>query len=303
MRFLARLLTLAFLGFISLLWWRHLLWRNTAQNQGRLAMEDAEEDVPQTFDSLLHIQQLRKKALRSFCSERGKITRLPPTQQEASQALSSIMVDHKLHFLYCKTPATGVEGWERLLEMLLEKNVSLQLPIPHHQQFGSQKALSEYNRTSMEAIMQSYTKVMFVREPFQRLISAYMHGMADGLNFKEFVQYILYSGTRNRSMEWTPSVSLCRPCLVRYDYVIMFGFLDNEVRHLMLRAGLPENIRIPEFIDSKIRWTYRWLEEQMLSQLSLRERKGLCHFFRFDYQAFRFPRSLLWNLTCIPGSG
>ncbi|XP_062981676.1 carbohydrate sulfotransferase 9-like [Elgaria multicarinata webbii] len=286
-----------------LLWWSYLLLRPTPQGQGDLIIEDRQVDSSLTFDTLLHIQQVRKKKLRSFCHKNRKIVMLPPTQQEASQVLSSIAVNHKLHFLYCKLPATGVEDWEELLEMLVEEeNGTLLMPIPYHQQFGNQKALSEYNLTSMEAMLKSYTKVIFIREPFQRLLSAFMHDLTSRLTFHEFIQYILYSGSRNDSIEWAPLVNLCHPCLVQYDYIMMFGFLGNEVHHLMLRTGLPEHFQIPEFIDCKVQWTYSWLEEKMLSKLTLMEKKELCHFFRSDFAAFHFPGSFLWEHTCIPGS-
>lgn len=260
-------------------------------------------DLPLTFDTLLHVQQLRKKKLRSFCSTNAKVTKLPLTQQEISQVLSSIMVNNKLQFLYCKIPSAGVEGWEHLLDMLEGKgDVTLQMPIHYLQQFGTDKRLCLYNRTSIDAMLKSYTKVIFIREPFQRLISAYMHGLAEGLTFKEFIQYILDRGSKNASTEWKPLVHLCRPCLIQYDSVILFGFLDSEVRHLMHRAGLPGHIQFPEFIDSKIQWTYSWLEEQMLSELSLMQRQQLCHYFRLDFAAFHFPSSLLRDLTCLSGS-
>ncbi|XP_070805732.1 carbohydrate sulfotransferase 9-like [Pituophis catenifer annectens] len=299
MRFLPRAIILTCIGFISLLWWQHHL--STPQQQDYLTIKE-EIAVPLTFDSLLHIQQVRKKTLRSFCRKKSKLTKLPATQKEASQLLSSIAVSHKLNFLYCKIPGTGVEEWEQLLEGILEnENVTLQVPVPYHQDFGNKMALSKYNLTSMEALLKAYTKVVFIRDPFHRLISAYMHQMADNLTFKEFIDYILYSGLKNASVEWTPLVKLCHPCLVRYDYIIMFGFLGNEVHHLMLRTGFPDNIQMPKFMDSKIQWTYNWLEEEMFSELSLVQKKRLCRFFRFDFAAFAFPRSLLWDLICISG--
>uniref|UniRef100_A0A6J0UWF9 Carbohydrate sulfotransferase n=1 Tax=Pogona vitticeps TaxID=103695 RepID=A0A6J0UWF9_9SAUR len=299
MRFLHRVFILAFLGFIFLLWWGHLLWRN----QDNLSIMDKGVDLPPMFDMLLHIQQLRKKRLRSFCSKTGKNIRLPSTQNEASHLLSSITVNNKLQFLYCRTPATGVEDWEQLLEMLQEKeNVTLQIPIAYHHQFGNQKALSLYNLTSMESMLKSYTKVIFIREPFQRLTSAYLHGLAGGLSFEEFIQNILDNSSEKNRAEWAPLVTQCHPCLIQYDYILMFGLLGNEVHHLILRTGLPKNIQIPEFIDAKVRWAYSWLEEHMFHELSLVQKQQLCHFYRLDFAAFRFPFSMLWDHTCTSGS-
>nr|XP_014426444.1 carbohydrate sulfotransferase 9-like isoform X2 [Pelodiscus sinensis] len=242
-------------------------------------------------------EQLRKRTLRSFCNKTGKVTKLPASQQEAAQVLSRLAVSTKLDFLYCQVPAIGLESWEWLLEVLEEKaDVTLEMPVLQPQQHGAQKQLSEYNLTVMEAMLSSYTKVLFVRDPFQRLISAFMQGLAGGLTFKEFVQSILSRGAQNASVEWKPLVSLCQPCLLRYDYVMMFGFLNREVPHLMHRMGLPMDVHLPEFTDSQVQSTYSWLSEQLLSELSLKERRQLAHFYRWDFAAFQFSSSLLWDL-------
>ncbi|XP_023970304.2 carbohydrate sulfotransferase 9-like [Chrysemys picta bellii] len=302
MRFLLRLLILALLCCLSLLWWGHFLRSHPSQQRGDLEA-DMKDDLPLTFDTLLHVQQLRKKTLRSFCSKTAKVTKLPASQQQAAEVLSRIAVSTKLDFLYCQVPAIGLEIWEWLLEVLEEKaDVTLEVPVRQPQQRGLQKRLSEYNLTAMETMLRSYTKVLFIRDPFQRLISAYMQRMADGLTFKEFIQSILNRGPQNASMEWKPLVSLCRPCLIQYDYVMMFGFLNREVHHLMRRMGLPMDVHLPEFTDSQIRSTYSWLSEQLLSELSLKERKQLAHFYRWDFAAFRFSSSLLWDLPSTEGS-
>ncbi|KAG6929441.1 carbohydrate sulfotransferase 9-like [Chelydra serpentina] len=301
-RFLLHLLSLALLCCLSLLWWGHLLRSHPPQRKGDLEAE-MKDDLPLTFDTLLHVQQLRKKTLRSFCSKTAKVTKLPASQQQAAEVLSRIALSTKLAFLYCRVPAIGLESWERLLEVLEEKaDVTLEVPVHQPQQHGLQKRLSEYNLTAMEAIRRSYTKVLFVRDPFQRLISAYMQGLADGLTFKEFIQSILNRGPQNASLEWTPLVSLCRPCLIQYDYVMMFGFLKREVHHLMHRMGLPVDVHLPEFTDSQIRSTYSWLSEQLFSELSLKERRQLAHFYHWDLAAFRFSSSLLWDLPSTEGS-
>ncbi|XP_042311359.1 uncharacterized protein LOC121924212 isoform X2 [Sceloporus undulatus] len=140
MRFLIRVfIIIVSFGFISILWF---IRRHTPLIQDNLSIKDEGADSPVTFDTLLHVQLLKKKTLRSFCSKRSKINQLPHTQQEASQTLSSIAVNNKFNFLYCKAPGTGVEGWEQLLEMLMEKeDVTLQMPVHYHQQFGTSKAL------------------------------------------------------------------------------------------------------------------------------------------------------------------
>ncbi|NXL10311.1 CHST9 sulfotransferase, partial [Mesembrinibis cayennensis] len=157
----------------------------------------------------------------------------------------------------------------------------------------SKTQLREFNLTEIEAMLGSYTKVLFVRDPFQRLISTFMQGMGSSPSFSSFVQDVLDSGQHNADVAWEPLVKLCRPCLVQYDYVVMFGFLRQELGHLLRRTGLPVDSLLPEFTDTQVRWTYSWLSEQMFSELSLQQKKQLSHFYRWDLDAFPFSSSFL----------
>ncbi|NXE75859.1 CHST8 sulfotransferase, partial [Cochlearius cochlearius] len=153
--------------------------------------------------------------------------------------------------------------------------------------------LREFNLTEIKAMLGSYTKVLFVRDPLQRLISTFMQGTGSSPSFSSFVQDVLDIGQHNASVAWKPLVRLCQPCLIQYDYVVMFGFLRQELGHLLRRAGLPVDSLLPEFTDSQARWTYGWLSEQMFSELSLQQKRQLSHFYRWDLAAFTFSNSFL----------
>ncbi|KAM6128288.1 carbohydrate sulfotransferase 8-like [Pterocles gutturalis] len=300
MRFLPRLIILATLGIATLLSWRLLLW-NPATGQGGDLAPKAEKDFTLTLDTFLHVQQLRKKRLRAFCSQSSEVTALPRSREERAHLLSSLRVSTKLNLLYCQVPSIGMEGWLQLLEKLEEQeNMTLPVPLPHPQWHTLETELSTFNLTVIEAMLGSYTKVLFVRDPFQRLISTFMQGMGSSTSFSSFVQDVLDSGQQNAGVTWKPLVSLCQPCLIRYDYVVMFGFLRQELGHLLRRAGLPADSLLPEFTDTQVRWTYSWLSEQMFSELSLQQKKGLSHFYHWDLSAFPFSSSLLSDPLSTP---
>uniref|UniRef100_A0A8C6YVG8 Carbohydrate sulfotransferase n=1 Tax=Nothoprocta perdicaria TaxID=30464 RepID=A0A8C6YVG8_NOTPE len=145
---------------------------------GELASR-AKEALPLTLDTFLHTQQLRKKRLRSFCSRSTEGATLPESPKARGRLLSNMRVSTKLDFLYCQVPATGMEGWQQLLEKLEEKeNVTVPMPLPYPRQNAPQTQLSKFNQTMIKAMIGSYIKVLFVRDPFQRLISAYMQSVA-----------------------------------------------------------------------------------------------------------------------------
>ncbi|NXC04514.1 CHST9 sulfotransferase, partial [Orthonyx spaldingii] len=163
----------------------------------------------------------------------------------------------------------------------------------YRQQHSKETRLSRFNQTEVKAMLGSYTKVLFVRDPFHRLITTFLQGTGIYPSFSSFVQEVLDSGMHNSSMAWKPLVSLCWPCLVQYDYVVMFGFLRQELGHLLRRAGLPAGSLLPKLTDAHVQWTYRWLSEQMFSELSAQQKKQLAHFYRWDLVAFPFSSSFL----------
>ncbi|NWV39375.1 CHST8 sulfotransferase, partial [Grantiella picta] len=160
----------------------------------------------------------------------------------------------------------------------------------HH---ARETRLSKFNQTEIRAMLGSYTKVLFVRDPFHRLIATFLQRMGISPSFSSFIQEVLDSGMLNGSRAWKPLVSLCRPCLIQYDYVVMFGFLRQELSHLLRRAGLLAGSLLPELSDSQVQLTYRWLSEQMFSELSAQQKKQLAHFYRWDLAAFPFSSSFL----------
>ncbi|XP_066036477.1 carbohydrate sulfotransferase 8-like [Chamaea fasciata] len=292
MRFLPRLGLSAALAIAAFLGWRLLLQTPARSHGGDLALE-AEEGFTLTLDTFLHVQQLRKRRLRAFCHQAGKFTTVPNSWDEKATLLPSLRVNTKMDLLYCQVPSTGVEEWHQLLEKLEEENVTLPVPLPYRRLHTRESWLSRFNQTERKAMLGSYTKVLFVRDPFHRLIATFLQGMGISPSFSSFVQEVLDSGMHNSSVAWKPLVSLCRPCLIQYDYVVMFGFLRQELGHLLRRAGLPAGSLLPRLTDSQVQWTYRWLSEQMFSELSAQQRKQLSHFYRWDLAAFPFSSSFL----------
>ena len=127
---------------------------------------------------------------------------------------------------------------------------------------------------------------MFVREPFQRLLSAYRDKMAGqdrlkekwllyerkiiqkfrpgtperGLEngdvvvtFKEFVEYIISEGRRDGfDWHWKPFEEICRPCDITYDFIGRYENIEDDVQLLKIvgHAIHIENL-FPPFRESK----------------------------------------------------
>uniref|UniRef100_UPI00398F1966 carbohydrate sulfotransferase 9-like n=1 Tax=Pristiophorus japonicus TaxID=55135 RepID=UPI00398F1966 len=240
--------------------------------------------VPVTFDSFLHNQQLRKKLLRSFCNQGPKVSRL--------HYFSRLRVNEHHELVYCTVPDVGTEHWDRILKILndvpgqAEKvvNESAPLKAPH-------EYLSRYNMSTIDSLLASYTKIIFIRDPLQRLLATYRRKGAMGEPFEAFVQRVLGQDLK-LAASWRPLVDLCHPCLVRYDYVAAHGLLDGELRHLLRRLGLSAEVELPEFLDWEESLSSRGLVQQHFAQLSTQLAGRVLQFYRSDFAAFNFTIGL-----------
>ncbi|XP_029448893.1 carbohydrate sulfotransferase 11-like [Rhinatrema bivittatum] len=292
MRFLSRVLLVACLGAISLLCWR---WRASLRSPGRRAGDPVARNVTFTADTFLHVQQLRKRALRTFCRANAEVDG-PLCQGSTQQAVTHLVVNPRFEFVHCRVPSVGAEAWERLLQALAERRqptaetpvISTRLPPPAL----PTEYLRDYNLTSIELVLRSYTKVLFVRDPFQRLISAYRRQFAGKVTFSDFIHRVLGSRGREAEVLWKPLVSLCCACLVRYDYILTYGFLGQEVHHLMHRMGMPGDV-VAELAGPRFQRSGGRVAEQLASELSERQKQQLREAYGWDFAAFGFPGSEL----------
>ncbi|KAM4770842.1 carbohydrate sulfotransferase 11-like [Rhinophrynus dorsalis] len=256
-----------------------------------------------TADRFLHVQQLRKQKLRDFCLRHPELGSLQ-TAQGAKDLISNMAVNRKLQMLYCKTTAAGIAHWEELIK-LIERNVDVTIETPVVDQdtpsaTSTSIQLSDYNLLMLEEILRSYTKVLFIRDPFERLVSSYMDGFSGEVTFNEFVEdgLSLEPGKSDDDPRRT-IISLCHPCFIRYDYMVTYSFLHAEIYHLLKRMGLPDGILLPQVSDTKAKRTYKWLTENLFRQLTKQEIKRLTEVYSWDLEAFALNSSLLWNHSMV----
>uniref|UniRef100_A0A8C5PFQ6 Carbohydrate sulfotransferase n=1 Tax=Leptobrachium leishanense TaxID=445787 RepID=A0A8C5PFQ6_9ANUR len=259
-----------------------------------------------TPDRFLYIQQLRKRRLQGFCL-RNPEEGMMESVEGAENLLSGMIVNEKLQMLYCMAGATGTDTWENLLEKVKgEDDVTIETPVVDHLSSNSSVVPAEqssYNLSVVEKIFRTYTKVVFVREPFERLISAYLQGDAGELTFDEFLEDVLGSyASEDEGNPWKPVVRLCHPCFIKYDYIVLHDFFRTDVFHLMKRIGIPDHILRPEFSDAQSKLTQKWFAENLFSRLTREQVEQISEVYRMDLEAFPFHRSLLLKSPIVkPG--
>lgn len=144
-----------------------------------------------------------------------------------------------------------------------------------------------------KTVLKDYKKFLIVRDPLERLLSAYRNKFesktapADyfhqeigskiikayrkhatdkevkegtSVTFPEFVRYVTESGfslnwNKNQSLNehWEPINGLCSPCTVQYDYIAQFDNLVEESNMILQRIN--SDIKYPAGEDSIITQT------------------------------------------------
>lgn len=88
--------------------------------------------------------------------------------------VSRIFVEDKYRVLYCEVPKAGCSNWKRVL-MVLNGLASSTKDIQHNTvHYGNYlKRLDGFDHKGIYHRLNTYTKMLFIREPFEKLVSAF----------------------------------------------------------------------------------------------------------------------------------
>ncbi|EDM07636.1 rCG54611 [Rattus norvegicus] len=293
--------------------------------RGNNSSETFIQPRPRTVDSrwlsLHQTQQERKRVMQEACAKyRASSSRRAVTPRHVSR----IFVEDRHRVLYCEVPKAGCSNWKRVL-MVLAGLASSTADIQHNTvHYGSAlKRLDTFDRQGIVHRLSTYTKMLFVREPFERLVSAfrdkfehpnsYYHPVfgkailaryranasrealrtGSGVQFPEFVQYLLdVHRPVGMDIHWDHVSRLCSPCLIDYDFVGKFESMEDDANFFLRLIHAPGNLTFPRFKDrhsEEARTTSR-ITHQYFAQLSSLQRQRTYDFYYMDYLMFNYSK-------------
>ncbi|XP_010771332.1 carbohydrate sulfotransferase 14 [Notothenia coriiceps] len=221
------------------------------------------------------LQEIRNRTIRSMCSQKNmphSIMSLTPLQRKT--LLQHILVNDQYHFLYCYVPKVACSNWKRVLKVLngVLESVDVSIKMDHRSDL---QFLSSFKPEQIQYRLKHYFKFMFVREPMERLLSAYRNKFGeiksyqkkygveivkryrktrakdatvkgDDVTFAEFVRYLLDTDAERMNEHWMPVYNLCQPCAVSYDFIGSYEHLERDSEFVLQRIGAPPHVRFPE---------------------------------------------------------
>ncbi|TSK38378.1 Carbohydrate sulfotransferase 8 [Bagarius yarrelli] len=272
-----------------------------------------------SWQNFYHKQKTRRRLIKEVCGKYQNISRTITPHQ-----VSRIYVEDRHKLLYCEVPKAGCSNWKRVL-MVLAGVASSTHKINHDTVHYSNHLtrLDSLARHAVSERLRSYTKVLFIREPMERLVSAfrdkfespnsYYHPVfgkpiiskyrvnasksalrtGSGVTFQEFIRYLLdVHRPIGMDIHWEPVSQLCSPCLLDYDFIGKLETIESEANFLLRKVGAPKNLTFPSFKDRNpeaVR-TSKHLAQRYFTQLSASERQKVYDFFYMDYLMFNYSK-------------
>lgn len=232
--------------------------------------------------------------------------------------------NHKL--LFCQIPGVAINEWRKIILILSGVvNATSTGDISGGDVYGkyakNSKRLSDYGDKERSEMLKSYYKVIFVRDPLERLVLAYRTKLLSkgskyfhrafgspiikryranateseikkgtNVRFPEFVKFIIdneHGGTEALNEHWEQYYKQCHPCLVDYDFVGTFEDVEKDITLVLDNLKTTKVIKPPYVADTKV------LSQSELSQvygdIQPSELNQLYKVYSPDYTLFGYP--------------
>ena len=236
--------------------------------------------------------------------------------------LPKLIVEDKHKLLYCSLPKSGSTNWKRILFVLSGRlNMTTAMNLSKgviNTQASRMMTLAHHSQEEITNKLRSYTKFMFVREPMERLISAYKdkfvypntyYPKAVGkriikahrvnasdeslkrghdVTFSEFVRFLLRQNKLGNPLDWHWDLQsrVCKPCLVDYDFIGTQETITKDTEELIRIAHI-ENI-FSELTAKKKNTTSAIIRETFVN-ITAQEKRQLIEMYSVDYTMFGYP--------------
>ncbi|XP_045199232.2 carbohydrate sulfotransferase 11-like [Mercenaria mercenaria] len=200
-------------------------------------------------------------------------------QDKQKMRFKHILVDDKNKAMFCYVPKVACTYLLRIFLSLNDNNnVSNPILLKGKDVHILKKKLTNldrYSKPEIEYRINHYKNIIFVREPLERVFSAFrnkfiltndprfidyvsskiksisrnisskMSPDKGGVNFTEFVQYLLHWRTieEGYNEHWDSVSNLCHPCLVKYNFIGKYESFKKDVAALLKLLSIEDRVK------------------------------------------------------------
>ncbi|XP_072916854.1 carbohydrate sulfotransferase 12-like [Hemitrygon akajei] len=295
-----------------------------------------------TINELQRIQKERKQKIEDACTDSSVMFSRKNRKFEdiPNKELDHLIVDDRHGIIYCYVPKVACTNWKRIMILLSQSLLNQGTPyrdpleIPRdlvhnsssHSTFSKFfKRYGSFSKQLMKLRLKKYTKFLFVRDPFVRLISAFRSKFAAQnndfyrrfarpmlrlysnysnppqtvdeafsagikLTFTNFIQYLLDPQTEKEvpfNEHWRQVYRLCHPCQINYDFIGKLESLDEDATYLLKLLKVDKLVQFPS--SSRNQTVASW-EHEWFAKIPVAWRRKLYEIYNPDFVIFGYPK-------------
>jgi len=230
--------------------------------------------------------------------------------------LKTIIVDERNKVLFCYVPKVASGNWKRIFLVLAGKYKqysNIETTIAHKETLL--KNLADYFSEDIQHKVTHYRSFTVVREPMERLLSAYINKIhfdytgkfqrlfgknmlkytrqKDYLDsgkwnvtFEEFVEFLTNEPERDAfELHWERMHKICHPCLLKYDYVGHYENLSHDASVIIKMAAANTNMSFPH---KSINSSTKHMMMKYFKTITKAQLKKLLTLYEQDYSLFAY---------------
>ncbi|XP_006818224.1 carbohydrate sulfotransferase 11-like [Saccoglossus kowalevskii] len=264
------------------------------------------EDVAVTsMENLENIQRKRKLHMNQICEQYPELKKLD------NSIYDNLLVDDTYKIIYCAVPKVANSNWRRVFLVLRGtfNNVSEITKSVYKYKYNS---LKTYPLKERQIRLQTYTKFMFSRHPFSRILSAYKDKFEENpersfvkqytplvnkannktnvneqFSFQEFVTFLL-AYVRRFNRHWNVIATHCSMCNIHYNFIGKYETLIADVDFILKKIGANNVVEFPSYVPHRTNSSFCEILRRYYGELTKQQLEGLYEKYKTDFDMFEY---------------
>ncbi|XP_006819497.1 carbohydrate sulfotransferase 9-like [Saccoglossus kowalevskii] len=271
----------------------------------------------------------RRQRLHRVCEKIGMNISDDPQKWDTASNRIRLYVEDTYKMLYCPIHKVATANWRRVL-MVLAGDVENATDVGrgHYNEYATKhRQLNSFPKEERIRRLKTYTKFLFVRHPFERVLSAYRdkfelgaeHGewlylktiaasilywknrtavtkvnknQIHNVTFADLVSFIVHQANNTRvsmDMHWERIHELSLPCIMPFDYIGKYETLARDANYILGKTGADKVINFPPAnINNHITNSSFSILEKYMTTLSDSLRANFRQVYELDFEMFGY---------------
>ena len=269
------------------------------------------------------LQIQRKDQLNRFCRNKKIHHNEVTSKRNQLRSWQHFIYSDTYQVLYCYIPKVACTNWKWIM-YVLDHNHLDSLDVFHKQKVHEELKLNIVQNEFHYMQKKKYFTFLFVRHPFERLISAYRnkilepypddlrHVVTTNKNillryrenitnikfnetkatFEEFIRYLIdiykVNGIRKFDEHWGGYTELCNICFTKFDFIGKFESLIEDSRSISSLLNTKEHTRFPENRTDMYQQRSGELINKYFKTVARENILRLYEIYKYDFEAFGY---------------